>query len=424
LTVSEFRDDEGSPDLAATLDRLWPAYRSLLAGLIRIPSLLGTEARAQRYLATAAASVGLEVELWDVDPRTLSADPGYATADGGEVARPNLTAILPGTGGGRSIAVSGHVDVVPIEPLRMWTRDPWGACVEDGRMYGRGALDMKGGLVAGLFAIHAIRDCYGALPGDIVFESVIEEECTGNGTLAARLRGPHVDAAIIPEVSGEDVQIANPGVLWFEVTVTGKPAYVGLAGASVNAIDVAIELVSALHEMPRELNRGFAHPAYSGYEQPLTLNVGTIRGGNWPSNVPLECVVGFRLAFPLDWSVQNAQRFVTDHIAGFAVGHPWLAEHPPTVRWHGFRAHGFSIAKDAPIVSLLMSVIAEMTGTPAFVSPMFGTADARYFADRLIPAVYYGPAGGGMHAPDEWVDLASVRRVGGVLANTIFRWCR
>ena len=424
MTASEFRDDEGSPDLAATLDRLWPAYRSLLAGLIRIPSLLGTEARAQRYLATAAASVGLEVELWDVDPCTLSVDPGYATADGGEVARPNLTAILPGTGGGRSIAVSGHVDVVPIEPLRMWTHDPWGACVEDGRMYGRGALDMKGGLVAGLFAIHAIRDCYGALPGDIVFESVIEEECTGNGTLAARLRGPHVDAAIIPEVSGEDVQIANPGVLWFEVTVTGKPAYVGLAGASVNAIDVAIELVSALHEMPRELNRGFAHPAYSGYEQPLTLNVGTIRGGNWPSNVPLECVVGFRLAFPLDWSVQNAQRFVTDHIAGFAVGHPWLAEHPPTVRWHGFRAHGFSIAEDAPIVSLLMSVIAEMTGAPAFVSPMFGTADARYFADRLIPAVYYGPAGGGMHAPDEWVDLASVRRVGGVLANTIFRWCR
>lgn len=223
MTASEFRDDEGSPDLAATLDRLWPAYRSLLAGLIRIPSLLGTEARAQRYLATAAANVGLEVELWDVDPRTLSVDPGYATADGGEVVRPNLTAVLPGTGGGRSIAVSGHVDVVPIEPLRMWTRDPWGACVEDGRMYGRGALDMKGGLVAGLFAIHAIRDCYGALPGDIVFESVIEEECTGNGTLAARLRGPHVDAAIIPEVSGEDVQIANPGVLWFEVTVTGKP---------------------------------------------------------------------------------------------------------------------------------------------------------------------------------------------------------
>lgn len=424
MTAGELADEEGSPGLAAALDRLWPAYRSLLAGLIRIPSLVGAEAAAQRYLAAAAAGAGLEVELWDVDPGMLSADPRYATADGGEVTRPNLTAILPGTGGGRSIAVSGHVDVVPIEPLRMWTRDPWGARVEGGRMYGRGALDMKGGLIAGLFAIHAVRDCYGALPGDIVFESVIEEECTGNGTLAARLRGPHVDAAIIPEVSGEDVQIANPGVLWFEVTVTGKPAYVGLSGASVNAIDVATELADALREMPRELNRGFDHPAYGGYQQPLTLNLGTIRGGNWPSNVPLECVMGFRLAFPLDWSVEDAQRFVTGHIEGFAAGHPWLAEHPPAVRWHGFRAHGFSIAKDAPIVSLLMSVIAQTTGAPAVASPMFGTADARYFADRRIPAVYYGPAGGGMHAPDEWVDLASVRRVGGVLAGTILRWCR
>ena len=142
-------------------------HRSLLAGLIRTPSLLGAEAGAQHYLAAAAADAGLDVELWDVDPSTLSADPDYAVADGGEGARPNLTGILPGTGGGRSIAVSGHVDVVPVEPLRMWTHDPWGACVENGRMYGRGALDMKGGLVAGRFAIHAIRDCYGALPGDI-----------------------------------------------------------------------------------------------------------------------------------------------------------------------------------------------------------------------------------------------------------------
>ena len=182
----------GRPELADALDRLWPGYQSVLAGLIRIPSLLGDEAAAQRYLAAAAADAGMDVELWDVDPGELSADPDYAAADGGAVVRPNLTAVLPGTGGGRSIAVSGHVDVVPLGPARMWTRDPWGAAVEDGRMYGRGTLDMKGGLVAGLLAIQAVRECYGALPGDIVFESVIEEECTGNGTLAARRHGPDV----------------------------------------------------------------------------------------------------------------------------------------------------------------------------------------------------------------------------------------
>ena len=113
-------------------------------------------------------------------------------------------------------------------------------------MYGRGTLDMKGGLVAGLLAIHAVHRTYGSLAGDVRFESVIEEECTGNGTLAARLRGPRVNAALIPEVTGEDVQIANPGVVWFEVKVTGKAAYVGLAGASVNAVEVAMDVVAGL----------------------------------------------------------------------------------------------------------------------------------------------------------------------------------
>jgi acetylornithine deacetylase len=412
----------GPPELAAALDDLWPEYQSLLAGLIQIPSLSGAESEAQRFLAAAARDAGLNVELWDVDPGTLSAHADFAGSDFSAALRPNVTAILPGTGGGRSIAVSGHVDVVPAGPARLWSHDPFGADVEDGRMFGRGALDMKGGLIAGLLAVHALREVYGALPGDVVFESVLEEECTGNGTLAARLHGPLVDAALIPEITHEDVQIANPGVVWFEVTVTGKPAYVGLAGASVNAIDVAIDLVSVLRSLPDEMNRQFGHPAYAAYENPLTLNVGTIHAGDWPSNVPLECVVGFRLAFPLEWPAERAQQLVTDRISSFAAGHPWLASHAPAVRWHGFRARGFAIEQDAPIVALLRSVITDVTGAPARVSPMFGTADARYFADRDIAAVYYGPAGGGMHSPDEWVDLASVRRVATVLASTILRW--
>jgi acetylornithine deacetylase len=415
--------DTGSSDLTAALDRLWPRYQSVLAGLVQIPSLSGAESEAQQYLAAAARETGLDAELWEVDPQRLSAEADYARADGCAERRPNLTAVLPGTGEGRSIAVSGHVDVVPVEPRHLWTRDPFGAEIAEGRMYGRGALDMKGGLVAGLCAIHAIKECYGALPGTVVFESVLEEECTGNGTFAARLRGPDIDAAIIPEITGEDVQIANPGVLWFEVTVTGKSAYVGLAGASVNAIEVATDLISAMRGLPAELNKSFSHPAYETYEQPLTLNAGTIKGGYWPSNVPLECVIGFRLAYPLDWTVPQAQQYVTNYIARVAADHPWLSNHAPTVRWHGFLAHGYSIEPAAPIVDLLSKVVAETTGEPARLSPMFGTADARYFGDRQIPAVYYGPAGGGMHSPDEWVDLASVRRVAHVLANTIVRWC-
>jgi acetylornithine deacetylase/succinyl-diaminopimelate desuccinylase-like protein len=198
------------------------------------------------------------------------------------------------------------------------------------------SLDMKSGLIAGLYAIHAVREAYGPLRGDLVFESVIEEECSGNGTLAARRHGPHVDAAIIPEISGEDVQIANPGVLWFEVTVTGKPAYVGLAGASVNAIDVAMDVIAGLEQLPADLNAQFSYPAYAAYDAPLALNVGTISGGDWPSNVPLECKIGFRLAYPLQWSVQQGQACVAKRLDEISAAHQWLRERPPVLRWHGF----------------------------------------------------------------------------------------
>ena len=408
--------------LSEQVDALWPGYEEGLQDLIRIPSVLGNERPAQEQLAAMAGQAGLAVELWDVDPGDLADHPDYAPVDGGERIRPNITALLAGRGGGRSIAVSGHIDVVSPEPTGQWRHDPWGGQIEDGRMYGRGTLDMKSGLVAGLLAIDAVRRGCGPLGGDVVFESVIEEECSGNGTLAARLHGPRVDAALIPEVSGEDVQIANPGVLWFEVTVTGKPAYVGQAGASVNAIEVAMDLVAGLRDLPDRLNEVFDHPAYRDIARPLTLNIGTFSGGDWPSNIPLECKVGCRLSFPLDWTVLQAQRMVEQRVDEIADGHAWLCGHRPTLRFHGFRAHGFYIEPSELIVEVLTDTIADVTGAPARISQMLGTADARYFADQGIPAVYYGPEGGNMHAPDEWVSLASVRRVATVLARTIASW--
>ena len=409
-------------DLEANLDALWPRYVQGLQDLTRIPSLVGGETRAQEHVAALAEGAGLVVDVWDVAPAELARHPDYAPVDGGEGVRPNVTGVLTGTGGGRSVGISGHIDVVSPQPTGQWEHDPWSGAVQDGRMYGRGTLDMKGGLVAGLLAIHAVHRTYGSLAGDVQFESVIEEECTGNGTLAARLRGPRVNAALIPEVTGEDVQIANPGVVWFEVKVTGKAAYVGLAGASVNAVEVAMDVVAGLRSLVDRLNEGFDHPAYRGLRQPLTLNVGTFEGGDWPSNVPLECKVGFRLSFPVDWSVAQAQTVVERRLAEIAEGHAWLRRNPPRLRFHGFRAHGFYIDPAEPIVELLTSTVADVTGEAARISPMLGTADARYFADQQIPAVYYGPAGGNMHAPDEWVDLASVRRVASVLARAVVRW--
>ena len=411
------------PLLRASLDRLAPRYRDVLCALVAYPSVVGDERPAQRFLRDVAADAGLTAELYEVDPTALASDPRAGLADLGRRPRPNLVAVLPGSGGGRSLALSGHVDVVPIGEPDAWHHDPFGGRIQDGHLHGRGALDMKGGLVAALHAIAALRASGIPLRGDLVFESVIEEEATGNGALAARLHGPHVDAAIIPELSGEQMLIATPGVLWAELTTTGRSGYVGQAGAAVNAIDVMLVVLGGLRSLPDMLNAQFRHPAYAGSGAPLTLNVGTIAGGDWPSSVPLACRAGIRFSFPIGWSVTEAKRTLNARLAETARAHPWLREHPPTVRWHGFQAEGWDIDPGTPVVETLAAAIRGETKVPASTAPLFGTADARFFRDAGIPAVYYGPIGDGQHGPDESVDLASVARVTRVLARAALAWC-
>lgn len=416
--------DDRNAAVRAQLDASADRFRDVLAALVAIPSVTGDERAAQDFLEAVARDAGLQTRLTEVDPAGLADDPRSGRADIADSPRPNLQAQLEGTGGGgRSLMLSGHVDVVPIGAPEAWTVEPFGARIDGGRLYGRGALDMKGGLVAALHAITAIRAAGVPLRGDLVFESVVEEEATGNGALAARGAGPAVDAAIIPELSDEKVLVATLGVLWVELTTEGRSAYVGRAGESVNAIDVMLRLLEALRDLPGRLATGTGHPAYAGIDSPGTMNIGTIEAGDWPSSVPLRCRAGIRVSFPVDRTVADARRILEERLAEIAAADPWLRDHPPGVRYHGFRAAGWDIDPDAPIVRALSGAITDETGPAAETGPLLGAADARFFADAGIPAVYYGPAGEGQHGPDEWVDLASVERVARVLARTALEWC-
>jgi acetylornithine deacetylase len=415
--------DERWTQVHASLDALAPTYRGVLAGLVAIPSVVGAERPAQEYLRDVAAGAGLVPELYEVDRAAFADDPRAGMADGGAEPRPNLVATLGGGGGGHSLTLSGHVDVVPVGDLEGWSRDPYSASIEDGRLHGRGSLDMKGGLVAALHAVAALRHAGVPLAGDLVFESVIEEEATGNGALAARLRGPSTDGAIIPELSDERLLVATLGVIWAEITTRGHSAYVGRAGESVNAIDVMQRLLAGLRQLPETLNEAFDHPAYDGIEAPLTLNVGTIEGGDWPSSVPLTCRAGVRFSYPIGWSIRDAKRALEERVSEIAAEDVWMRDHAPAIRYHGFVAEGWDIGSDEPVVRAVMDAVSAETGEPAETGPLLGAADARFFRDAGIPAVYYGPSGEGQHGPDEWVDLASVDRVARVLARTALAWC-
>jgi acetylornithine deacetylase len=399
--------------LDAAIDERRADVERFLSALVRSPSVLGAERPAQLLIARRLRAAGLRPALVDVPVERAREDPMWAPGSAARsyAGRPNVIATVDGRGGGRSLVLDGHVDVVSPEPASWWAVGPFSGHVQDGRLFGRGAYDMKGGLVASLWALEAVLAAGVPLRGDVRFESVIEEECTGNGALAARLDAPRADAAIIPECTNLEVFIETPVVLWVEVTVTGRPAYVGRPGEYVNAVERAVELIGRLRS---------AVPA------DLTLSVGTIRGGDWPSTVPLECSFVCRVSAPRDWPLERAKAAVEALVVAAAAEDPWLRDHPPTVSYPGFQAEGWALA-DVPgssaIRTLVGDVHAAVAGSPLRDTPFPGTADGRYFAARGEPAIYYGPSGGNQHAPDEWVDLESVRLVARVLARTIVEWC-
>ena len=398
-------------------------YIALLAELVRYPSTLGDEKPAQERLLAHVLSMGLEGELWDLDPAALKEDPRFVPVDRTYEGRPNLTAVLlPQGQGGRSLLFNGHIDVVSPEPTERWTRDPWGGEVRDDRLYGRGAYDMKGGLVQALLAIRAVQATGVHLRGPVVFESVIEEECTGNGMLAARLRDEPVNGVVLTECVGQIATLANTGTMWVGVTLEGKPAYVGRAGEYVNAIEKAAYLIPRLSSIADEINATFSHPAYDGFERPFTFSVGTIEGGDWPSNVPLLCRFVCRLSYPPGVAVGAIKELVERQIRAAVADDPCLASHPPQVDYPGFHAEGWATDATAPLVTALGVAHTKMTGNELETGVLFGTADARYL-NQGEQAIYYGPAGGGQHGPDEYVDLDTLVSGAKVLARLIAEWC-
>ena len=247
------------------------------------------------------AFAGLGLEPFDVtlDPATLAAHPGAAPFSWEVAGKANVLADWPAVApGGRSLILNGHIDVVSPEPSSLWTGDPFAARRDGDWLHGRGAGDMKAGLAAMVGAVAGLRRLGLGPRGRVQLQSVVEEECTGNGALACVLAGHTADAAILTEPTSGAVWNAQVGVLWFQVRVLGAPAHAGDAPGGANAIEASYAVIAALRALEAELNAA-RPPLYAAYPHPINLNVGQIRGGDWPSTVAGECLTHFRLAtFP------------------------------------------------------------------------------------------------------------------------------
>lgn len=397
-----------------------------LRGLVRRRSTLGNEAQAQQFIAAEIEQMGLDVDLWQIDQASIARRRGYSPVEWSYDGRPNVAATWKSrTGAGRSLIFNGHVDVVPATPEEHWTYDPWGGEVSDGCMYGRGAADMKAGVVAMIYAVRALRDAGVELAGDLTLETVIEEECTGNGALAALVRGYTADAAIIPEPFGHRALEAQVGVMWARITVRGRGAHAERASSSVNAISKACIVMEAIRDLEQQVNA--EEPSvgqFEGIAHPLNYNIGILNGGDWASSVPEKCTLEVRISCYPGEDLKSVQERFESHILMAARDDPWLAENPPEVGFYAFQAEGCTVGRDEPLFAPLQEHHKGITGSELEFFSFTGTTDARFFnLYGGIPATCYGPTGGNLHAPDEWVDLKSVEEVTKVLALTAMDWC-
>lgn len=391
-----------------------------ISSLVRIPSLLGDERPIQEWIADDLSASGMTTELWELDDSLLTL-PNAGRSGVPFAGRPNLTGKRPGAGGGRSLILNGHVDVVSPDPIDAWTHDPWAADIVGRIMYGRGANDMKSGIGLNLMLVRLLADLGITLQGDLIVHSVIEEECTGNGSLAASLRD-RADAALVTEPVHDQIVTGHLGVVWFRVLVTGRSAHAGRAWQGVNAITRTIPIMQALQQLDADFNVD-VHPLFAQHHHPINLNIGVISGGDWPSTVPGSCELRCRVSLFPGTTVAELRSTVDEAIARAAASDEWLASHPPLIVWDGFQTEGVLLDTSSDFVTCLDDAHRETTGQPCARDVRTAVNDMRYYIFNGVPSTCFGARGGNSHAADEWLDLDSLNPTLKTMAAFVVNWC-
>ncbi len=400
-----------------------PFMEELLRRLVEAPTTFGNEAPGQDVMREALREAGLDPVDVPLDEELLRSHPAASPFSWDVSEKANVVADwAPRGGGGRSLVLNGHIDVVGPACERLWRSAPFSAHREDEWLYGRGAGDMKAGLAAIVGMVKALRGLGVAPLAPVQLQSVVEEECTGNGALQCVLTQPKPAAAVLTEPFPSSITVAQVGVLWFHVDIAGIPAHVADAAAGINAIEAAWPLVAALRQLEAELNAD-PPPPFHELAHPLNFNVGVMRGGDWPSTVAAECTLSCRLALFPGAQVEELQRRIERTVAIACDAHPYLASSPATVRYDGFAVEGYRIDPDTPLVTMLACAYERLEGAPPALIPTTATTDARAFLWAGVPAVCLGPWAENIHGIDERVHLPSVTTAAQVLGVFVRDWC-
>jgi acetylornithine deacetylase len=391
--------------------------------LIEIPSVTGEESAAQRFIAQLMNEVGLQVDVWEINLDALRGNPNFSMG----VDRKEGLGVVGEISGSenRSLILNGHIDVVSPGDIMNWRHPPWKGTVEGGRLYGRGSVDMKGGLCSALYAVKAVSDAGFELDGRLTIESVVGEEDGGVGTLAAILRGYKAEGAIIMEPTELKVAPAQAGSHCFRIRIKGLSAHACVREEGVSALDKFMPLYKALMDLEHERNSKLADSLYQRYKTPIPLNIGVVRCGSWPSSVPEELVFEGRYGIGVDEDPVEAHTAFENALINAATSDDWLGAHLPEIEWVGGQFNPARTPMDNRISTTIAKAYEDATGSSAIYEGVTYGSDMRHLVNvGKIPTVLFGPGDVRLcHRPNENVPVDELIKATKSLALTITRFC-
>ncbi|WP_408006163.1 peptidase [Pseudalkalibacillus sp. A8] len=395
----------------------------LLQKLVQEGSVQENEEGVQKLVRDHLEKLGLEVDYW-IPYEDEFLNHSYFCATRTDFSKsPNVVGTWKGTGGGKSIVLNGHIDVVPAGDLNQWDYDPYSGHIENGKMYGRGVTDMKGGNLSLLLAIQCLKESGVKLKGDVLFHSVIEEESGGAGTLAAVLRGYTADAALVPEPTNMKIFPKQQGSMWFRLKVFGVSAHGGTRYEGVSAIEKAMPVIKTIQKLEKVRNDRVDDPLYAKTPIPLPINIGKIQGGSWPSSVPDEILIEGRVGVGPQETLEDVKAEFEDAMRN--IEDEWFEKHPVQIEWFGAQWLPGSIDLEHELMGILQHRFKEVLGTePEIEASPWGTDGGLLTQVGNTPSIVFGPGVTAYaHYPNEYIELKKVFQAAEIFALVIYDWC-
>jgi acetylornithine deacetylase len=394
---------------------------TFLQEMISHKSVYLNEEGMQKYMACYLAKMGGNIDMWYPDIDQMRKHPAFCVDRENFDTSPIVVGEFKGCGGGKSLIINGHVDVVPEGDN--WDFGPYEGKLVDGIIYGRGANDMKGGFAAAIFALKAVLESGIKLKGDILVESVIDEEVGSSGALATVLRGYRADGAIIPEPTQYELVPANQGSTFFRISVKGKKAHGAYHYLGVNAIKKAHFIMDKLDELEELRQKDFYNDLFSRFKIQAPISVGKFSSGTWPSMSPDLAVMEGRYGITTSETVEEAKKYFEDFIYEACKEDHWLRENPPIIQWMEHWNSG-STSLDSDIVQTVIRSYKEMENEEPVITGWAAPTDLSILTRYgNIPTLVFGPGNESLHKNNEYIEVEDLRKYAKHMVSIIIDWC-